>query len=444
MPFTKVDLRKHRCESGAYGIMKNIEDISAEDIITESYFQTDSKIAEEMARMYERMLVLAKVKPKEYFKKRDSLHIQIADFIRKNKLYSEWADFIYFVTKNIDDDSSNYSKLINAYKSEMMETWNYLTHYSLDKIYGVTSKNELLTSKEYYGDWDYDLAKEKWTLRKKGLSDGKIASIILPKFDGRLFQTERNENMIHIAIFEMIPFLNERTKNIHPKNWFPQAIKSKSTEYPRQWKETKFYKEQIKNNRKYMLDKKGVKILFENAGMFKEVLLIEDVKKDKGIILLFQLSTNEGSTIGYFSLNDGIFFTPFKYSDEGGIEIHDKIENFILELYTEIVVGLEKDRKRFYALKEVEDITYINPYRETQLYIQYQLFDEKNDGISGKSGYTVKPHERKFAIRKLRAGQQASDEALERAKEYGIDLPNGYTFVKSYKVGGIKEVRKEI
>jgi hypothetical protein len=439
--FTQEEIRKHRCRNGAYGTLERIKRFSAEDIIMNTFIKPQSDVAYAMAKRYEYMLVLAKTDSNKYIQKRDQLHLDLAKWIKDNKYYREFVDLIYFVTYTLD--GSSYRIIADAYLSEMMETWNYLTGYrSEEVIYGLTSTNELLLAPDYYGDWDIPVMKLNRDLERRKITPQQFKEKFFQL--SKEFVTERNENLADIAIFNMIPFINERTKAIYPKDWFPHAEQDK-LEFPRVWKPTEFYREQLRS-RKFIIDRKGVKVFLRNAGSFNEILFMEDFTKDKKIIMLFRLSTPEGSTQGYYHLQDEQFFTAFKYSD--GQHIHDSIENLVLEVYTEIVCGLEKDRKRLYAIQEVEDIDNIPDYKDTHLYVQYQLYNHESDRdeLKGRrKGFHQRPHERRFALRKLRENQKPSDEAIERARELGIELQEGYTFVRAYSVGlGVKDIRKEL
>ncbi|MNS42014.1 hypothetical protein D3C72_743830 [compost metagenome] len=144
-------------------------------------------------------------------------------------------------------------------------------------------------------------------------------------------------------------------------------------------------------------------------------------------------------------MKDDFFFSCYRYSD--GRVVHDAIENMVLEIYTEIVCGLEKDRKRVYAIQEVEDIQDTSEHKSTHLFIQVETQggDKKSGDKAKKTGsHTKKAHDRTYARRKLPENWVASEEALERARELGIELPEGYTYVKPYKVGGVKGIREKI
>lgn len=434
----RVELRKYRCHNGGVGVIGRLEGVAAEDIIIASYFETNNEKAKEMMRRYEQMVVLAKVNEERYLKERDSLLLDMASYIHDNKLYREWFDFIYIIMTHMQENI-----ILDAYKCEAMETWNYLTNYEAVNIYGLTSDNQLLICDKVYGDWDIPLMQATKLFEAKKISARRHQELFFEEDRKHgVFFIEKNEVMIDIDIFETMPFINERTQAIMPKKWMEMAYTG-NIHVPRKWKETDFYKEQLRV-RKYMINKKGCKAFLSNAGNFTEVFFMEEVTRDKKIVMLYRVSTKNGSFIGFYHLGDEFFFSPYRGSSERSI--HDEVENFVLELYAEIVSGLEKDRKRFYALKEVDDIEHIENFKETHVYVQFGLYNEKSDRdeLSGnRKGFTQKAHERDKAIRKLREGQHVSDEAIERAKEYGITIKEGYTFVRPYKAGGVKGVREE-
>lgn len=438
MTFNQTWIRKNRCKNGAYAIIQMLKDFTADDIIIFGFVHTDNEKAKELLYKYEQMILLAKMDEDRYQNKRDELHTTLAKFIKQNELYSDWADFIHFLNNNLQ-----HKTILNVYKSETMETWNYLTGYNGKIVYGVTRDNKPLITNEYYGDWDYELHKRQYQLERKKITRKQFTEFVQSEINDRR-RMEANENLSDIAILEMMPFINERTHDIYPKDWMPHAELHR-LQFPRQWKKTEFYQELL-DKRNYILDRKGVKLFLKNAGMIDEVLFVEDVTKDNKSILLYRASSyKHGSTMGYYIPSDKDFFSPWKFSN--GPEAHANIENFILELYAELTVGLERDRLRFSALVEVEDLNHLERYRETNIYVQYQTFNalSDRDELKGRRNSTSrqKPHERRFSIRKLKEGQKASEEALERAREYGIELQDGYTFVKGYSVG-IKDMRKPV
>lgn len=435
----RVEIRKSRCLNGAEGTIDRIKPYSAEEIILASYVHTENENAKLLLQYYERMVILAKVNPDRYRRERDDLLVELTKFIHDQKLYREWVDFIYFLNMHMAEN-----RIQDAYKSEVMETWNYLTNYENVNIFGLTTDNQLLICDEVYGDWDIALHKIQKLYRSKKITMEQMLHMYA-KEDQKsgLFMIERHENLIDISIFEMIPFINERTQDIMPVKWMEMAL-LQNLQLPRVWKNTDFYKEQLQS-RKYKIDRKGCKAFFRNAGNIKEILFMEHVR-EKSVVMLFRMTTTKGSFMGFYHIGDDYFFSPYRGSDNR--QVHEHLENFVLEVYTEIVCGLEKDRKRIYALQEADDIDNIENFKSTHVYVEFGVFDKKydTDDLVGKrrKGTKQKAHERGLAFRKLRVGQQASDEAYELAKEYGYIIPEGRTFVRPYKVGGIKDVRKEL
>jgi hypothetical protein len=432
-------LRKYRCKNGALGMIERLRGVSAEEIIIDSYFETNNAKAREILNKYERMIVLAKVDTDRYKKERDELHLDMAAYIHEHKLYREWFDYIYMIMTHMKEN-----RILDAYKSEAMETWNYLSGYDIRNIYGLTTNNELLICDKVYDNWDIPLMKATILYEKNKISMEELQRKFIEEDQrNNVFIKERNENVIDVAIFNTMHFINERTKDIMPKVWLEMAIKN-NVRLPRQWKDTSFYKEVLKN-RRYMINRKGCKAYLKNAGNITEVFFMEDVTKDKKIIMIYRVSMEKGGFIGFFHLGDEYFFSPYRGSSEESM--HNALENFILELYAEIVSGLDKDRKRLYALKEVEDIDHIEDYKSTHIYAEFGIYNSNADRRASKGsryGTKQKAHNRNQAIRKLREGQHVSEEAKERAKEYDIELQEGYTFVRPYSVGGIKEIRKDL
>lgn len=440
MVISSAELRKIRCENGADGTLLRIKDFTAEDIIINSYLHTDSDIAMQLAKKYEYMLVLAKLNPKKYKQQRDKLFSEFAKWIHTNKLYSEWVDFVRFV--HINSHDHNFI-IQSAYMSEMMESWAYLTGHNGTLINGLTSEGEPIIAPDYYGDWDRELHQlhKDFSSAHKNASKAEKLLFYEQTYD-QFFSMERNENLLHISVFGMIPFVNERTQSIIPKKPYPLA-EANGLRFPRIWKDTEFYKQELKK-RKFIINSKGADLLLKNAGSWTRLLLLEDVTKDGKVIMLFQLSNPDGATYGYYSLDDGFFHTCYRYSD--GRELHERMENLVLEIYTEVVCGLEKDRKRIYAIQEVEDIDHTEEYKGTHLFIQFNLRSggESTGKRGARKGSHQKSHERKHARRKLPENWVASEEAIKRAQEIGLALPEGYTYVRKYKAGGVNAIRERI
>lgn len=439
MRITKEQIRKFRIDNGATGMFEKAKVVSsAEEIIQNTYFFTNNQSAKELSEMYEKLAVLAKVNFKKYSRNRDRYHMEIASFIKKNNLYREWIDLSYIINLDIENNA-----VLNMVSSELMDTWAVLRWQEDDYIYGLTTSGELLTTPSYYGNWDYELHEARMLMDKKTITKRdreRIDQIMSSDY----MSVERNEQIYSIILFQMMPFINERTKSIMPTEWIDGANGNVVQRLMvRQWKPTSFYVEQLRN-RKFMLDRNGVRIHLRNANGIKEVAMKEDLTRDNKVVLLFRITMHDNrSTAGYYNINDEHFFTGYRHSSQK--DVHRSLESLVLELYTYITCGLDIDIKRIYALEEVEDISEIDNYKPTKLYAQFVHDDEPTGTrVSGGHRKPQRPHERTHALRKLAKGMTASEEAIRRAREMGIELQEGYTYVRKYRVGGSESVRQEI
>lgn len=95
-------------------------------------------------------------------------------------------------------------------------------------------------------------------------------------------------------------------------------------------------------------------------------------------------------------------------------------------------VGTGKDRK----LRVEKQYTFIPRF-------QYDLnaYQDRAKQVSHETRVTLSPHLVSGHFRKLPADWKASDEAREHAKEFGLTLTEGYTFVRPHERGEIEQMR---
>jgi hypothetical protein len=408
---------------------------TAEDIILKTYLHTDNDAAKELLNRYEKLLVMCKVNYEAYKKHRRSAHLEIVKFIEENQLRRQWVELCHLLIGNI-----NNSTALNALVSEMMETWMTFTWEKDTFCMGLSKDNtEWYEEPQYYGDYDDGIYKMLSDFRSHRMSEKKFLAQ-QENLSHEIFLIQRNEQYYTVASFHMVALINNRTRCILPKTWISHYEDNMPT--LRQYKTTDYYKEMLQH-RKYLIDRKGVTVHLKNANIYDEVLFMEDLTYDGRTVMLYKLTTEfDESTMGYFLPDTGEFFTAYKYVGEDPSS-HLAMENFILELYTDLTCDLPKENKRLYSLKETADFDDPNLNR-TNIYVQYQVYTPPAEGTGRKRrGGKQKSHERIYTTRKLREGMKASEEALERAKEYGIEVPDGETFVRPYWVG-INQVRKEL
>lgn len=440
MAVDKITIRKQRCKNGGEGVIFRLKDSDEETVILESFIKTESPIGRKIANKYEYLLVLAKTNPDKYLEIRDEFYLDMAEWIHEENLIQEWSDLILV----IDRYRTSGFAIIDALMSEMMETWNYLSDHREKMIYGAnTTTGELYYTKEIFGDWDRPLMELQFKYEKNLITKTKYQEEKMKfLFNDKIAQINTNENIIDINIFNLIPLINQRTKRVFPEKFLLLAYTGEIEPFPRQWKPTEHYMT-ILEQRSYMLDKAGVTCTFRNAEKFTEIYLVEDLTKDNQVVMMYKLSAKNGSFMGYYLVKDKIFYSPYKYSS-GNATVHPQVENFVLEVYADLVCDMPKETKRIYAIERVSDIEEIENYKSTKVYYQPEIEDGSESASKGgrRRGSKQRPHDRRFALRKLREGQEASEEAVERAREYGINLKDGYTFVQAYHVGEKKNTEQ--
>ncbi|MEO2202322.1 hypothetical protein ABGV42_01045 [Paenibacillus pabuli] len=427
-------------EMGAEAQKLKIERFQAEEIILNSYIHTDNDTAKDLLHRYEKLILLCRINYNAYKKHRRSAHLELVKYIEENNYRRQWVELCHVINNNIKRDS-----LIDILVSEMMETWMSFTWDRDTFIVGLTKDNtEWIERPQYYGDYDNEFYQTTIDF-----NNGKIKAEKYVERTRELYlnnwDTQRNEQSYTVTLIHMIALLNQRTMNIYPKEWVGHF--TNTPEKLRLYKDTSVYKDLLATERKYIIDRKGVTVRLKNAGKYREVLFMEDLTYDGRLVMLYKMTDLYGdSTMGYFFPNTGEFFCGYKYAGADFLaedHAHNIFENFILELYCDLTCDLPKDRKRIYAIKEVEDL-YDPALNDTNIYVQYEVYSpsRESEGKSRKGG-KQRSHQRIYTTRKLPEGRKASEDAIERAKEYGIDLQDGETFVRPYWVG-INQVRKEI
>ncbi|WP_424474966.1 hypothetical protein [Oceanobacillus kimchii] len=128
------------------------------------------------------------------------------------------------------------------------------------------------------------------------------------------------------------------------------------------------------------------------------------------------------------------------------LDFEMKIYEFILECYAEIVCGsdainsqIDRDMLNVGAMKMKEDNEELDG-RLGLRFITRNTYEKVRNSSSNKKDYEneVNKYFVSGHIRKLPENHNPSKEAAISALEYGVELPNGYTFVKPYESGDEK------
>lgn len=225
----------------------------------------------------------------------------------------------------------------------------------------------------------------------------------------------------------------------------------------------------INQERQYTMNPNGAVIDCYNCGNIDQIIMVEreqclvwKVHFDiNGYVLNSREKLIEDSIgmdfCGYFNYS---FFPRSTVSEHGGYKkFEDKIYEFVLECYADIVCGSSKLTENFNrdvvnagAMEMLPNIvgdegkiklrftprgTYNRIRNNTQTKEEFDN-ELKNRFVSGHP-------------RKLTKNQSPSQKAIKHAVEFGIDLPQGYTFVRPYELGEdklrshyVKKIQKTI
>jgi hypothetical protein len=437
---TALDKHKMIMFNSAKEIEAIIADYSVDRLSLELHLTSEDPNAMKLLRWYERLIMLCKMDFKRYMTVKAEEHHKLVQFIHDNKLYHCWSELIPWVVLNSDTSERTAPPLI-ALLAEIGDTWLTFTYDRPTLVTGVArdGKSLIEVNNPYHGFTD------NLTELTKRLHDGKITEAtfvkkVKPMVTPAVVLLEKNERALNRILFNIIPFINERTKKCVPTNWLEHYMyqvpslrlyfKNGDREYL-----------DMMHNRKYTLNSRGVTVKLKNAGKIKELLLMEDMTSYGVFYVFFKVTFSNGKeSCGYICPNLEYMFNGFEMDSSP-----DSVYNLflvVLEVYADLTCAFEKTYKRLYALKEVETFDDVT-LNDTNLYVIYEEYEPPEERTGTRKSFTMKSHHRTHATRKLADGKEASEMAKERAREMGIELLSGETFVRPYWTGA-KSVREEI
>lgn len=395
---------------------------------------------ERFQRLYEGQMEDALLHPEKFVKNLDGFFMKTCLMIEQEHLYREFFDF-YAALELQRAKRHNAQSVFDAYVSLVMQQAAYFCRNELEQsVAGISRSGKLLFKKNPHPYSDlgtYELEKYfpdimsgrrritedllKRTFSPYGYSFTSLEEVETLE---ALVRTYDNNN------YAMIPYINEQTISMQVEMPY-QHFKP---EFPRTWKQTEVYREKLLK-RNYMLPVTGVTVELENAADIKKVMFMETMHNEQ-VVMLYRVITHcNGELSGYYLTREQIFYSIFQYSNQSAW--HGILENFILELYMILACDYEIDRKKNYAIREVEQFKgeFHYPFQPLAV-ISYIAKNTRQSSekrrIYRKEEYQAELRERDWFIRNLPTGQHASDKARQNALEKGYDLPAGKTFVQNF------------
>lgn len=431
-PYGRWITKKRTVNSACYIVdtLSGMDFVEFESVL---YFRCDDNRLDYFMKVYSSRLEEAVLEPERFIQELDQFLLDTCIYIEKNSLSRDYFDFFMLLEKLYLTNTYGKGKAVfGAYISLLMQQTSYFCRDRTDEqVTGIHSDGSLIFGKQLF---PYSDAGAYEVEKKLGKKPGTISSRDISRVYGQygynicsLEQAASFEGMVRLhenSVYFMAPFVSTRTLSLVPVKAFGGVV----GRLPRQWKKTEVYRQHLLD-RNYMLPRSGVTALYKNAGSIAKILFFETICFNE-VVLLFKIIIGGGGECpGFYWTKSQLFFAGS--GDNGRF-----VENFILENYFVLSCDYEIDRKKNFALKQTEDLEKEFHYPEQPL-VFYSY--KKAGGKKGskhcryvKEVYEEEMRRRGGYVRRLPEGQRASVTAVQAAKELGISLPEGRTFVRPY------------
>lgn len=209
----------------------------------------------------------------------------------------------------------------------------------------------------------------------------------------------------------------------------------------------------ISENRQYTMNPNGVVIDCYNCGDIDQLIMVEKndyvlwkiIFKKDGVTLNHKaelISVNGAEYCGYLNFGTNRPARSLFTDNNPYPKFEFDIYNFVLECYADIVCGsslLNQNFKRDVINRGAVDMNEDqNHDLESKVGLRFtprKLYQKIKDAVKSREEYEkeIKKYFVKGHIRRLPEGYSVSKEAKQHAAEFGIDLIEGYTFVRPYE-----------
>ncbi|MDD3362681.1 MAG: hypothetical protein PHW34_13515 [Hespellia sp.] len=426
-------------------VIHHVSQINFSDFELAIYLKCNEPKVKKFIRLYEIQMEEAVINPERFVKNLDMFYLNTCCYIEENHLYRDFFDFCVILEQHRKQKIvMGHQAIFDAYISLLMQqTCYFCRNHMEDNVSGIDESGNLMFQKNPHPYSDagcYELEKKYQGFLKGRVDISEKELYRAYKPYGYTIHSWEELRLLESRVkvydnnnYTMVPYLSENT----PEIMLHQIYMHYMPEFPRQWKKTDLYKEKLRH-RNYMLPVTGVKACYVNAGDIKEIFF-QEIFYNEEIVLLYKVTThNNGEYSGRYHTKSQIFYSIYGFTDHP--EWHLEIENFILENYMILTCDYVIDRKKNYAVKQVDhpEKEFHYPYQPLVSYT-YEQKNTKSEKASNKKRNYVKENYKEEIraksgyIRNLPANYQASVEAVQYAAEFGLELPEGKTFVRAHE-----------
>lgn len=420
-------------------------------IINKDYRDINSQI---IGSMISTLIYKACRQPKEYYSTRYEILKETANFIKENNAYVELYEFIK-AHHNMAQFSISTSGQV---MQELIELIGMITPFNMELI-GLNDRTPIYVPSKFPYTMNFvgkvnNLPPEnKWSKKEKNIVYENYARSTLTTFYNETF------GLYNTSIIDMVP-----------QNSINLAYYEKDMILPRELHDTDYWISLIRKNRKYIINKNGIVIDCYNAGDIETIFMVES----KGFLLYKVILSkngwvlnNSGNLVDDINGGEycGIIDLTSLYSDSEYVYTYSYYEliteyiekaynilNFVIECYADVVCGsnCNSENKKVNSSDKIlfdNDVTdnEIEQYFKEKGFVGIRTTPRSLYSIGERtSSRTSKQTRTLFFVeghlRLLPSGSNASEEAINKAAEYGITVPKGYTFVTPY-YAGLEQVR---
>lgn len=436
-------IMKFRTKGTIEAINEKLKYIPLDDLVTSIFVWSEEKQMQELIKMYESKLIECKMNYEKFKNNLHSFYLETAKYIQKNKLYHKFFEFRNFIYCELEQKRVS-SPIARAYFDLLIQQKCYFKPLKI--VYGVKKNGALMYVDELYPYIDVPFMEIDRFDREGRIEEFEDYAMKQFKSYGVNVKHIRevellslHERVITNMIENLAYYIDEDYKELLP---IPYCDTIHEISMPRDiWNDfdCKTLKDKLKY-RRYILPNKGVTAKLKNCNDIAEILFREKFIGNN-IILLFKIKLLDGTySSGFYDIIKDVGST--MWHDSSQAKDHDYIMNLILMNYVLLVTELRGNHEELdNFIVVVDDIEKVDLFSR-KIFVQYDVLIKNNKGKTervksgwklNKDEYSVIPKSMGLSTRKLPVGWNASEEAIARAKEIGITLAEGETFVRAFE-----------
>lgn len=438
-----VQILALRSFNTAATVLALLEGMSFQDIAKAVFLYCKDSKFREITKQYEGQIELAGANPERFLLELHSFYNQIGNLVRKNNLYTEFADYmgsyLEYYHELIECSTGPTKQVITAFTNLLLQTAEYIRPNKFDLhscFLGVSTTGIPIVGKQPYAFADLPALEIREEISKgkrfpqEEYNNRVVSGYHKHGYDiNSLADVELLEEMQRVqtnTYSTLMPYINEYTSDILPQEQFYCRYA------PLQHCNVKIPFADIAEclkARKRTLPANGTKIAVTDPTSEIRGMLLKEIAIKDSVILLYRMTTEYGDISGYFNTKSGFFHSVAREAEP--ISIHENIRSFVLYCYALCVTNIfkETDEVVFNCGKPVNVKTYgIGGKLKAVHNASYPEGPRRADD----DRYSAKTTAINGFIRTLPEEHHASPEAVELARSMGYELEPNETYVRAF------------